>query len=125
MLDVLSYVVYFKSADESKLFLFTLAMIVCICHRISDTTIAAQAHAGRSFDELQFDLGLATQCGRCEDCARAIVDKCHAEQSTHVECGAGPVEGPKGQPVLLSAASQQSKAWVAQVIAPLSSTNSS
>lgn len=87
-------------------------MIVCICHKISDKTIAAQAHAGRSFDEMQFDLGLATQCGRCEDCARAIVDKCHAEQSTHVACGSGHVEGPMAQPVLLSAAILGSKAWL-------------
>lgn len=86
-------------------------MIVCICHKISDKTIAAQAHAGRSFDEMQFDLGLATQCGRCEECARAIVDKCHAEQSTHVACGYGANEGPEARPVVLSAAILSSKAW--------------
>mgnify|MGYP003619506580 FL=1 len=84
-------------------------MIVCICHRISDKVIAAQAHAGRSFDEIQFDLGVATQCGRCEECARAIVDKCHAEQSTHVECGVAPP--PMEQPIVLSPALLQSKAW--------------
>lgn len=83
-------------------------MIVCICHRISDKVIAAQAHAGRSFDEIQFDLGVATQCGRCEECARAIVDKCHAEQSTHVECG---VVQTMEQPVVLSDTILKSKAW--------------
>lgn len=87
-------------------------MIVCICHRISDKVIAAQAHAGRSFDEIQFDLGVATQCGRCEECARAIVDKCHAEQSTHVECGVAPEPtGPIEHPIVLSPALLQSKVW--------------
>lgn len=83
-------------------------MIVCICQRVSDKTIAAQAHAGRSFDEIQFDLGIAMQCGRCEDCARAIVDKCHSEQSTHVECGVSP---EKIQPIVLSAAILNSPIW--------------
>ena len=83
-------------------------MIVCICHRISDKVIAAQAHAGRSFDEIQFDLGVATQCGRCEECARAIVDKCHAEQSTHVECG---VVQTMELPVVLSDTILKSMAW--------------
>ena len=46
-------------------------MIVCVCHRVSDREIARHARAGMSFDEIQFELGVATQCGRCEDCARA------------------------------------------------------
>ena len=46
-------------------------MIVCICHRVSDRDIARAAHQGcESFDELQFELSVATSCGRCHDCAR-------------------------------------------------------
>ena len=58
------------------------AMIVCVCHRISDREIARHARAGMSFDEIQFELGVATQCGQCEGCARDVVAQC---------CGSHPV----------------------------------
>jgi bacterioferritin-associated ferredoxin len=47
-------------------------MIVCVCHRVSDRDIARVAREGcASFDELQFELGVATACGACHDCAHA------------------------------------------------------
>ncbi|MCW5221264.1 (2Fe-2S)-binding protein [Verminephrobacter aporrectodeae] len=55
-------------------------MIVCVCRRISDREIARHAHAGLDFDEIQFELGVATECGRCESCARDVVAQCHAAQ---------------------------------------------
>jgi bacterioferritin-associated ferredoxin len=46
-------------------------MIVCICHRVSDRDIEREARAGcASFEELQSELGVATGCGQCSDCAR-------------------------------------------------------
>jgi len=46
-------------------------MIVCICHRVSDRDIAHTVRQGcNSFDELQFELGVATACGKCHDCAQ-------------------------------------------------------
>ncbi len=46
-------------------------MIVCVCHRVSDRDIARAAQSGCiSFDELQFELSVATACGKCHDCAR-------------------------------------------------------
>ena len=53
-------------------------MIVCVCRRISDREIARHARAGMGFDEIQFELGVATQCGRCEGCARDVVAQCSA-----------------------------------------------
>jgi bacterioferritin-associated ferredoxin len=53
-------------------------MIICICHRISDRDIARHARAGMGFDEIQLELGVATQCGQCEACARDVVDQCSA-----------------------------------------------
>ena len=53
-------------------------MIVCICRRISDREIARQARAGMSFDEVQFELGVSTECGQCEGCARDLVAQCSA-----------------------------------------------
>jgi len=52
-------------------------MIVCVCRRVSDRDIARAAHQGLSFDEIQLELGVATQCGRCEDCACTIVAQCN------------------------------------------------
>jgi len=51
-------------------------MIVCVCRRISDREIARHARAGLGFDEIQFELGVATQCGQCEGCARDLVAQC-------------------------------------------------
>jgi bacterioferritin-associated ferredoxin len=55
-------------------------MIVCVCHRVSDREISRHARAGMSFDDIQFELGVATQCGRCECMARDIVSQCCASQ---------------------------------------------
>lgn len=57
-------------------------MIVCVCRRISDREIVHHAHCGMGFDELQFELGLASQCGRCEDCARRLLAQCAAAPQT-------------------------------------------
>ena len=51
-------------------------MIVCVCHRVSDREIARHVHAGMDFSDLQLELGVATQCGRCEGCAREVVEQC-------------------------------------------------
>ena len=53
-------------------------MIVCVCRRISDREIARHARAGMGFDEIQFELGVATQCGQCESSARDVVAQCSA-----------------------------------------------
>ncbi|WP_298924497.1 (2Fe-2S)-binding protein [uncultured Ramlibacter sp.] len=53
-------------------------MIVCVCRRVSDREIARHARAGMNFDDIQFELGVATQCGQCESCARDVVAQCSA-----------------------------------------------
>jgi bacterioferritin-associated ferredoxin len=52
--------------------LLPLAMIVCICHRVSDRDIQRHVGACASFDELQIETGVATRCGRCGDCAQQV-----------------------------------------------------
>jgi bacterioferritin-associated ferredoxin len=51
-------------------------MIVCVCRRVSDKTIAQCARSGMAFDDIQLELGVATQCGRCEGCARQVFTEC-------------------------------------------------
>lgn len=48
-------------------------MIVCVCNRISDRDIVRHARQGcSSFEDLQFELGVSTCCGSCEQCARTV-----------------------------------------------------
>jgi len=69
-------------------------MIVCVCRRISDRDIARHARAGMGFDEIQFELGVATQCGRCEGCARDMVAQCNpASPTAHLTRATPLVEG--------------------------------
>lgn len=58
--------------------IYNNCMIICICHRVSDREIARHVRAGMGFDEIQFELGVATQCGQCEGCAREVVAQCRA-----------------------------------------------
>jgi len=51
-------------------------MIVCVCHRVSDKAIERHARMGADFDTIQFELGVATQCGKCEGCARDLWAEC-------------------------------------------------
>lgn len=57
-------------------------MIVCVCQRISDRDIARHVRAGLGFDEIQFELGVATQCGQCENSAREVVAQCQGSCTT-------------------------------------------
>ncbi len=55
-------------------------MIVCVCRRVSDHEIRRAAADGAvSLECLQFELGVATQCGRCADCASRVL--CEARAS--------------------------------------------
>jgi len=81
-------------------------MIVCVCRRVSDREIARHARAGMSFDEIQFELGVATQCGQCEGCARDVVAQCasshpvaalHGEDATPIQLSAG-MQGNRARP---------------------------
>ena len=81
-------------------------MIVCVCHRVSDREIARHARAGMSFDDIQFELGVATQCGQCESCARDVVAQCNALHPV-----AALESEPRCHTVQLSARIQDSAAW--------------
>src|SRR5260221_171815 len=56
-------------------------MIVCVCRRVSDSQIRqAAADGAHSLECLQFDLGVATQSGRCADCASRVL--CDARRAS-------------------------------------------
>lgn len=56
-------------------------MIVCVCNKVSDKAIRACASAGLTFDDMQIDLGIATQCGQCECHARDVIRQCTDQAS--------------------------------------------
>lgn len=58
-------------------------MIVCVCRRVSDHQIRQAAADGAvSLECLQFELGVATQCGRCADCASKVLCDAKASHSS-------------------------------------------
>ena len=64
-------------------------MIVCVCRRVSDQQIRRAAADGAvSLECLQFELGVATQCGRCAECASRVLREARAA-SPHMH-GAHP-----------------------------------
>ncbi|MEX3955259.1 bacterioferritin-associated ferredoxin [Trinickia sp. EG282A] len=73
-------------------------MIVCVCKSVSDRKIRASIAEGvDTFDELQFELGVATCCGKCEESVRDVMAQCGVCES---RCG---VERPDTvQPVHLT-----------------------
>ncbi|WP_353397497.1 hypothetical protein [Hydrogenophaga sp. 5NK40-0174] len=51
------------------------------------------------FDDLQLEYGVATQCGKCEGCARSIWSECAASQSlAHIRNAVLPREPKSSQP---------------------------
>ncbi|WP_144110554.1 bacterioferritin-associated ferredoxin [Paraburkholderia sp. BCC1886] len=49
-------------------------MIVCVCKSVSDRKIRASIADGvDSFDELQFELGVASCCGKCAESVRDVM----------------------------------------------------
>ena len=62
-------------------------MIVCVCRKVSDRQIRqAAADGAHSLECLQVDLGVATQCGRCADCAsRVLCDARGANAHAHAQ----------------------------------------
>jgi bacterioferritin-associated ferredoxin len=81
-------------------------MIVCVCRRVSDREIARHVRAGMTFDEVQFELGVATQCGQCESCARDVVAQCsasHPVAALHCETDTSAIQ--------LANSVKEGKAW--------------
>jgi len=46
------------------------------------------------FDDIQFELGVATQCGQCEGCAREVIAQCSGCQPVAAISSTAPHESP-------------------------------
>lgn len=105
--------IYNEGFINSQPFRAFTAMIVCVCNRISDRDIVRFVRAGRGFDDIQLELGVATQCGNCEGCAREIVDQCSRTHPTAaLHCAIEP--DPRGLDATnpqLASITAESRAW--------------
>jgi bacterioferritin-associated ferredoxin len=67
-------------------------MYVCLCNGITDNQIRAEIRQGAcTMRELRDRLGVAAHCGRCSQCARAILTESAldgAQQSITIEVDA-------------------------------------
>lgn len=51
-------------------------MIVCVCHGINEKAIHQAVVDGAStMSDLACQTGVATCCGKCADCAKAVLDE--------------------------------------------------
>ncbi|WP_322106643.1 bacterioferritin-associated ferredoxin [Paraburkholderia sp. J41] len=78
-------------------------MIVCVCKSVSDRTIRASIAEGMdSFDELQFELGVATCCGKCEESVRDVMAQsgaCESRCGVHAVARTATVVSPQAVPL--------------------------
>jgi len=58
-------------------------MYVCICNAITDTQIRRAAESGvRDLWQLQKELGVASNCGKCGETAASIIRETRSAQRT-------------------------------------------
>jgi bacterioferritin-associated ferredoxin len=50
-------------------------MYVCVCNAVTDREIVERVRAGAdSIESIRFELGVATCCGQCNDCAVRLIE---------------------------------------------------
>lgn len=55
-------------------------MYICICNAVTERQLKDCARSGaKSLDELAFQLGVGTGCGRCRECASGVLQEIHGE----------------------------------------------
>lgn len=56
-------------------------MYICICNAISERHIeAAVSNGAETVEDLQRQLALGSQCGSCQTCAKACLNRIHQQQ---------------------------------------------
>jgi len=60
-------------------------MYICICNAITEKAVRDCARQGAcSVDQLAFELGVGSGCGRCRDCANEVLRDVHAAEALTV-----------------------------------------
>jgi bacterioferritin-associated ferredoxin len=63
-------------------------MYVCLCHSVTDHDIRqlVRSEGVTSVRELGEHLGVATQCGKCANCARCVLREARREARAEASC---------------------------------------
>jgi bacterioferritin-associated ferredoxin len=63
-------------------------MYVCLCHNVTDTDIRhlVRTEGVCSMRELRQHLGVATQCGKCAQCAKHVLNEALCAMPADVGC---------------------------------------
>jgi bacterioferritin-associated ferredoxin len=57
-------------------------MYICICNAITEREVkACVARGASSIDELTFELGVGSGCGRCRECATQLLQELQDENA--------------------------------------------
>jgi bacterioferritin-associated ferredoxin len=57
-------------------------MYICICNAITEREVKACVERGAcSLDELAFELGVGSGCGRCRECATQLLQEARREDT--------------------------------------------
>ena len=60
-------------------------MYICICNAITEKAVRECARQGAcSVDQLAFELGVGSGCGRCRDCANEVLREVQAAEALTV-----------------------------------------
>ena len=60
-------------------------MYICICNAITEKAVRDCARQGAcSVDQLAFELGVGSGCGRCRDCANEVLREVQAAEALSV-----------------------------------------
>ena len=56
------------------------SLYICICNAVTERQLKECARSGAtSLDDLAFQLGVGTGCGRCRECASGVLEQVRAE----------------------------------------------
>jgi bacterioferritin-associated ferredoxin len=56
------------------------ALYICICNAVTERQLKECARSGaRSLEDVAFQLGVGTGCGRCRECASGVLREVHAD----------------------------------------------
>ena len=57
-------------------------MYICICNAVTEKAVRECARNGAcSVEELSFELGVGSGCGRCRECASELLRDVHADEA--------------------------------------------
>ena len=71
-------------------------MYVCVCNAVTDREIVERVRRGSdTIEAIRFELGVATCCGQCTDCALEVIEAARRERDAGADVGCADVRRPR------------------------------